>query len=405
MNERPAMRSIDSIVVGERFRSDMGDLEGLARSIAQVGLLHPPVITPDGRLIAGKRRVAAFRVLGWREAPVTIVDLREIMRGEHAENVHRKDFTLSEAVAVKRALEPLERHAAKERQREGGQVGGKGSGKLPEASKGNAADKAAKVAGMARRRLEKAEAVVDAAEAEPKRFGKLLADMDRTGRANGVYRRLQNIKAADAIRASPPPLPRRGPYAAGLIDIPWAYELLGETETALTRGVLPYPTMTLADACAFPVSSLLAPDAAIGVWVTNFILLEGLHIPLLAAWQLKPKALITWPKDYAGRGYWAKGQTEHFVIATRGKPTVTLSDQTTLLKGPFHLVRRGAHSAKPLEAYVYFESLYPAPRYFDLFSRYRHNERWDPWGFEAPPANGGDGGAGMVARTGGDSPP
>jgi hypothetical protein len=161
----------------------------------------------------------------------------------------------------------------------------------------------------------------------------------------------------------------------------------------------------LADHAPATVSSLLAPDAAIGVWVTNFILLEGLHIPLLAAWQLKPKALITWPKDYAGRGYWAKGQTEHFVIATRGKPTVTLSDQTTLLKGPFHLVRRGAHSAKPLEAYVYFESLCPAPRYFDLFSRYRHNERWDPWGFEAPPANGGDGGAGMVARTGGDSPP
>jgi hypothetical protein len=111
------------------------------------------------------------------------------------------------------------------------------------------------------------------------KFGKLLlADMDRTGRANGVYRRLQNIKAADAIRASPP-LRRRGPYAAGLIDIPWAYELLGETETALTRGVLPYPTMTLADACAFPVSSLLAPDAAIGVWVTNFIFLEGYTSP------------------------------------------------------------------------------------------------------------------------------
>jgi hypothetical protein len=115
------------------------------------------------------------------------------------------------------------------------------------------------------------------------KFGKLLADMDRTGRANGVYRRLQNIKAADAIRGSPPPLRRRGPYAAGLIDIPWAYELLGETETALTRGVLPYPTMTLADACAFPVSSLLAPDAAIGVWVSNFIFLEGLHVALLTA--------------------------------------------------------------------------------------------------------------------------
>ena len=92
----------------------------------------------------------------------------------------------------------------------------------------------------------------------------------------------------------------------------------------------------------------------------------------------------TWPKERVGRGHYAKGQTEHLVIATRGKPTVTLTAQTTLLKGPFHLVRKAAHSAKPIEAYSYFESLFPAPRYFDLFSRYRHNERWDPWGDQAP---------------------
>lgn len=36
--------------------------------------------------------------------------------GEHAENVCRKDFTPSEAVAIGRALEPMERKAAAERQ-------------------------------------------------------------------------------------------------------------------------------------------------------------------------------------------------------------------------------------------------------------------------------------------------
>ena len=76
--------------------------------------------------------------------------------------------------------------------------------------------------------------------------------------------------------------------------------------------------------------------------------------------------------------------TEHLVIAARGKPLVTLTNQTTLMAGPFHLVRKNEHSAKPVEAYAYFESLYPAPRYFDLFSRYQHNDRWDPHGFEAP---------------------
>jgi N6-adenosine-specific RNA methylase IME4 len=120
------------------------------------------------------------------------------------------------------------------------------------------------------------------------------------------------------------------------------------------------------------------------VWVTNLILLEGLHVLLLKAWGLEAAALITWPKDHAGRGHWAFGQTEHLVLAVRGKPTVTLTDQTTLLKGPFHLVTKGAHSAKPIEAYGWFESLVPAPRYFDLFSRYQHNERWDCHGFQAP---------------------
>jgi MT-A70 len=89
------------------------------------------------------------------------------------------------------------------------------------------------------------------------------------------------------------------------------------------------------------------------------------------------------PKDRAGQGHWLKGQTEHLVIAVRGRPIVTLSDQTTLLRGPFHLVSKGAH-AKPIEAYGLFESLVPAPRYADLFSRYRHNDKWDCHGDEAP---------------------
>ena len=38
-------RPLDSIRIGERHRKDMGDIDGLARSIADVGLLHPIVIT------------------------------------------------------------------------------------------------------------------------------------------------------------------------------------------------------------------------------------------------------------------------------------------------------------------------------------------------------------------------
>ena len=158
--KQAASRRLDAIVVGERYRRDPGNIAALAASIDELGLLHPIVIRPDGTLIAGARRLAAVALLGWTNVAVRVIDMDEIARGEFAENVCRKDFTLSEAVAIKRALEPVEREAAKERQREGGRAGRQASGNLPQASKGRAADRAAKATGMARRTLEKAEAVV-----------------------------------------------------------------------------------------------------------------------------------------------------------------------------------------------------------------------------------------------------
>jgi ParB family chromosome partitioning protein len=65
-------RPIAEIVVGFRHRKDLGDIDELALNIQNVGLLHPVVITPDGLLLAGERRLAACRQLGWTEVPVTV---------------------------------------------------------------------------------------------------------------------------------------------------------------------------------------------------------------------------------------------------------------------------------------------------------------------------------------------
>ena len=375
-------RRINEITVGERHRREMGDLSGLAASMAELGLLQAIGVTPGGTLIWGERRLCAATLLGWTDIPVNVIDLDDIARGEYAENVHRKDFTLSEAVAIKRALEPLERAAAKERQREGGRSGGKASGKLPEASKGNAADKAAKATGMARRTLEKAEAIVDAAEAEPEKFGTLLADMDRTGRVNGVYRRLKIAKQAALIRAEPPPLPGNGPYRVAVVDLPWPYE--NRADDPSHQGARPYPMMTIAQMCALSVSSIMHDDAVLWLWTTNAYMREAFAV--LDAWGFEQKTILTWVKDRFGTGDWLRGQTEHCLLAMRGHPVVTLTNQSTVLFAPM----RG-HSLKPCEFYDLVKSLCPAPRYADLFSRYRHNEKWDCHGDEAPPPNNVDG--------------
>jgi hypothetical protein len=47
--ETPASDALDisAIRVGQRHRKDMGDIGRLAANIADVGLLHPVVVTPD----------------------------------------------------------------------------------------------------------------------------------------------------------------------------------------------------------------------------------------------------------------------------------------------------------------------------------------------------------------------
>ncbi|SEB85835.1 chromosome partitioning protein, ParB family [Rhizobiales bacterium GAS191] len=68
-------RAISEIVVGVRLRRDLGDIASLAASIADIGLLHPIVVSQDGLLLAGERRLEACRLLGWETVPVTIIEV------------------------------------------------------------------------------------------------------------------------------------------------------------------------------------------------------------------------------------------------------------------------------------------------------------------------------------------
>ena len=200
------------IEIGERHRREMGNIAELAQNIAEIGLLHPIVVTPPAQggrqqLIAGARRFHAYHMLGWDRIPATVLDLDQIARGEYAENFFRKAFTPSEFADIADLLEPIERHAAKQRQKEAGHT--KAPGKFPGA-RGAALDHVARAIGKDRKTIAKARGVRDAAKADPARFGKLAADMDRTGRVDGPFRRLKVARQAEAIRTEPPPIRPRG---------------------------------------------------------------------------------------------------------------------------------------------------------------------------------------------------
>lgn len=217
----PSLR-IAEIAIGERVRKDMGDLKSLADSIAAHGLLHPVVVNPAGMLIAGHRRIEAMRLLGWNEAPVTVVEVADLLGAERDENEERKAFTPTEAVAIGRLIE--EAHRAKiaatrtvfghkgvavrdQRKSESKQH----EGQFPKAL-GRTRTVAASAVGMADCTYELAKAVVAAAEAEPEKFGDLPERMDETGNVSGTHRELQRRKAAPSEKKQRHAVHGRSPY-------------------------------------------------------------------------------------------------------------------------------------------------------------------------------------------------
>ena len=165
---------LNCIRVGRRFRKVLGDLGALAKSIEAVGLLHPVVVTPQGRLVAGRRRLEAVKLLGWRTVPVHVVDLEHLAEGELAENVHRKDFLPSELWAI----------AKKVKERVKTPVG-RPSSEMPENYrhfKGDTRDKAAAYFGISGRHLDKIGAVCEGG------FPELVAELDAEPRSFSACR-------------------------------------------------------------------------------------------------------------------------------------------------------------------------------------------------------------------------
>jgi ParB-like chromosome segregation protein Spo0J len=88
--------SVEAIVVGERRRDDLGDVQELAESIRQYGLLEPIIVDAQNHLVAGERRLQAVLLLGWPRIPAQrfgALTRAERLQLEFEENERRKALT------------------------------------------------------------------------------------------------------------------------------------------------------------------------------------------------------------------------------------------------------------------------------------------------------------------------
>ena len=94
---------------------DEEELEGLASSLSDMGMLQPLVVRPLGidrfELVAGERRLRAARLAGLTSVPVVIrhTDDTDLLKEALVENIHRVQLNpLEEAAAYQQLLEEFE---------------------------------------------------------------------------------------------------------------------------------------------------------------------------------------------------------------------------------------------------------------------------------------------------------
>ena len=206
---------ISEIRIEARYRYDMGDIAGLAASMADVGQLQPVVITPDGLLVAGERRLAAARSLGWEDIKVHIItgfsDAADLLRAERDENTCRKEMTMSELVAIGKRLEELERPKAAARsgaRTDLTSVAGETEVREPYR---RVTEVVGEALGISRAQYERAREVVTATSDPDPVVAEVAKEaarqMDATGRVRPAF---EKVRAAKAPGQKPPKPPMYG---------------------------------------------------------------------------------------------------------------------------------------------------------------------------------------------------
>jgi len=198
---------IDRIMVLERARKDLGDMDELCQSIKKLGLLQAICVNKVGseyHLVDGQRRIMAYKELGHYTIPAMIYNFDDMsLEGEYDANMVRKSFTPSEAVALAEKIKTAVENRAKLRQynawlkneNDDSALTTTEGAKLaqdPEAGK-KTRDIVAKAVGYSHETLKKASEVVKAAERDPTKKD-LVEKMDEKGKVDPVFKELQERK-------------------------------------------------------------------------------------------------------------------------------------------------------------------------------------------------------------------
>lgn len=231
--EIAAVFKLSNIKIPEKPRREMGNLEGLANSMKELGQLQNIVLSKDLDIIAGERRCRAALLLGWTTirgfVAENLDDAVKKLKANRDENSERLKPTNSEKVAIAEQIAALLRPKAEE-SKASSQFGSIRGGDKPkpkdepdvDANEQDDEDKAdesadettdaasenigrvdkaaASAADMGRRQFMMGREITHAAKADPKRYGDLVKMMDESG-VEKAHREFKKRKAEPTTKA------------------------------------------------------------------------------------------------------------------------------------------------------------------------------------------------------------
>lgn len=347
--------------------------DGLKADIAANGL-HEPIWLLKDKILDGRNRYRACMELGIEPQFRTYTGTTPA-QFVCSYNSARRDLTPSQRACVAVELLPHLEAEARERQRDGG--GDKKSSdykksvnqKFDEPINGQSLDQAAKIVGTNRQYVSDAKRI---RTENPEAFEKLKsggASLQELKNETRIEQRKKDIELQIQSISLPTTKHPTGLFNVIVLDPPWPYGTSESYNPANRRGSCPYPEMPLAAIGQLNLPA--ADDCVLWLWTTHKFMRDS--FTLLDGWGFKDKMIVTWVKDRMGLGSWLRSQSEFCIMAVRGRPVISLTNQTTVLNGKMR-----EHSRKPDEFYRMVDSLCHG-RKLDFFSR-EHRDGWAQYG-------------------------
>lgn len=355
---------------------DDNELEILKDDIKENGLLEPIILFED-KILDGRNRYKACKELNI-EPKFEIYDGDKPLEYVISLNLKRRHLTQSQRGVIALEVLPLLEQEAEKRRRE--LISKSRSSEtvvnLPPSQKkeNKSSFQAGKLFGVGEKYVREAKRLKERSPElleEVKKGNKNFSEIKNEERIENIKRQREEIRKEVMQKPT-------GLYDVIVIDPPWRYDgdIFKELDECLPpydcdgyRGTAPYPTMSLEE-----IKNIKLPikdDCVLWLWTTNLFLLE--MKPLLEHWGFTIKSVLTWDKDMIGTGRWLRSQTEHCILAIKGKPFFNNTKWSTLIRE-----KRTEHSVKPNIFYKMVDEICEG-RKLDYFAR-KKRDGWDVYG-------------------------